>query len=315
MNHEGATNDHRLDGLEPDNLLAFLALLGLLHALEEAAPTWRPRVRWSVDEPPLRPVLETRVPVAADDVAQCAERGVCAVLKRHEFGALKDLNVTGEEMRCELRSRRDTPAGAVWASLGSDAAVKDSGTVESTPYCTIFGQGHQHFLERLRVVPGFSEPPRRGRGRKARTLTGAETLAEALFEPWERIDQTKSFRWDPEEDVRYAHRHANPSEAATKAGTQYGANRLAAIAIGCLPAVPVVVGRKVRVLARGTARNPMLTAGWPIWKEGASLAAILAMLDGTKEIDAVRTRWYRTQRFSQGKFMNWRVAETERDEA
>ena len=29
---------HRLDGLEPGNLLAFLALLGLLRALEEAAP-------------------------------------------------------------------------------------------------------------------------------------------------------------------------------------------------------------------------------------------------------------------------------------
>ena len=28
---------HRLDGLEPGNLLAFLALLGLLRALEEAA--------------------------------------------------------------------------------------------------------------------------------------------------------------------------------------------------------------------------------------------------------------------------------------
>ena len=309
---DGATaNEHRLDGLEPDNLLAFLALLGLLHALEEAEPTWRPRVRWSVDEPPLRPLLETRVPVGADDVAEAAERGIAVVVERHEFAALKDLNVTGEEMRSELQARRDTPAGTVWAALGSDAAVKDGGTVESTPYCTIFGQGHQHFLERLRVVPGFSEPPKRGRGKKARTLTGAETLSEALFEPWERIDQTKSFRWDPNEDVRYAHRHANPSDGATKAGTQYGANRLAAIAIGCLPAVPVVVGRRVRVLARGTARRPMLTARWPIWTEGASLAAILAMLDGTARVDAAPTRWYRTRRFSQGKFMNWRVAEVE----
>ena len=309
MSDATASEEHRLEGLEPDNLLAFLALLGLLHALEEAEPTWRSRARWSVGEPPLRPVLKTRVPVSADDVAQAAERGIAVIVERHEFGALKDLNVTGPEMQSELRARRDTSAGSVWAALGSDAAVKDSGTVESTPYCTIFGQGHQHFLERLRVVPGFSEPPKRGRGKKARTLTGAETLSEALFEPWERIDQTKSFRWDPDEDVRYAHRHANPSDASTKAGTQYGANRLAAIAIGCLPAVPVVVGRRVRVLARGTARSPMLTAGWPVWAEGASLSAILAMLDGTKDVDAAPARWYRTQRFSQGKFMNWRMAE------
>ena len=33
---------HRLDGLEPDNLLAFIALLGLLRTLEEARPGWRP---------------------------------------------------------------------------------------------------------------------------------------------------------------------------------------------------------------------------------------------------------------------------------
>ena len=39
------TTEHRLDGLEPDNLLAFLALLGLLRALEETdAPGWLPRV-------------------------------------------------------------------------------------------------------------------------------------------------------------------------------------------------------------------------------------------------------------------------------
>ena len=40
--------DHRLNGLEPDNLLAFLALLGLLRALETARPKWRPRARWDV---------------------------------------------------------------------------------------------------------------------------------------------------------------------------------------------------------------------------------------------------------------------------
>lgn len=39
-----ATPELRLGGLEPDNLLAFLALFGLL-ALETARPDWRPRVR------------------------------------------------------------------------------------------------------------------------------------------------------------------------------------------------------------------------------------------------------------------------------
>ena len=54
---------HRLDGLEHDNLLAFMALLGLLRALEGARPDWRARVSWTVDDPPLRPALRTPVGV------------------------------------------------------------------------------------------------------------------------------------------------------------------------------------------------------------------------------------------------------------
>jgi hypothetical protein len=87
-----------------------------------------------------------------------------------------------------------------WAALMSDVAGKD-GHVESTPLCLIFGQGHQHFLDRLVAVPRAAAPPPRGRGRKTVTLTAAETLHEALFEPWARRDPTPGFRWDPAEDV------------------------------------------------------------------------------------------------------------------
>ena len=44
---------HRLNGLEPDNLLAFLALLGLLRALQTSRLEWRPRAGWDLNE--LRP--------------------------------------------------------------------------------------------------------------------------------------------------------------------------------------------------------------------------------------------------------------------
>jgi hypothetical protein len=53
----GSETHHRLEGLEPDNLLAFLALLGLLRAIEVVRETWRPRAAWDLDAPPLRPVL------------------------------------------------------------------------------------------------------------------------------------------------------------------------------------------------------------------------------------------------------------------
>ena len=47
----------RLNGIEPDNLLGFLALLGLLRALEASRPIWYPRASWTVDAPPIRPSL------------------------------------------------------------------------------------------------------------------------------------------------------------------------------------------------------------------------------------------------------------------
>ena len=53
---------HRLEGLESDNLLCFLALLGLLRALEAARPVWCPRAAWELDVAPLRPYLQLREP-------------------------------------------------------------------------------------------------------------------------------------------------------------------------------------------------------------------------------------------------------------
>ena len=67
---------HRLDGLEPGNLLAFLALLGLLRALEEAAPACLPKVAWSVDKPPVRPLLSLSAPVSVATIAATVATGV-----------------------------------------------------------------------------------------------------------------------------------------------------------------------------------------------------------------------------------------------
>lgn len=73
---------HRLEGLEPDNLLAFLALLGLLRALEatdrdhpEGELLW-PRAAWDIDNPPLRPVLCLARHVTPRRVAEIAAQGV-----------------------------------------------------------------------------------------------------------------------------------------------------------------------------------------------------------------------------------------------
>ncbi len=92
---------HRLTGLEPDNLLAFLALLGLLRSLE-ATPEGKklfPRACWKFDDPPLRPVLCLKTPTTREDVAEIAAQGLAALAVSHDFGERNqnDLNYPRKE--------------------------------------------------------------------------------------------------------------------------------------------------------------------------------------------------------------------------
>jgi hypothetical protein len=195
-----------------------------------------------------------------------------------------------------------------------DAAHKDR-KIEPTPLCLLFGQGHQHFLERLHAVPKTEAPPPRGRGKKAVILTAAETLHEALFEPWKRQDPTQAFRWDPAEDVRYALRADDPS--GDKSTTQHGANRLAAIGLSVLTAAPVQRGGRVRLqVLGGMLRRGEFGFHWPIWQAPSSLAAIKALLahpslsEGSAALAHLGvTEVRRTRRISNGKFMNFTRAE------
>src|SRR4051794_27628503 len=98
--------EHRLEGLEPANLLAFLALLGLLRALEEARPNWRPRARWSVQQAPLRPVLILRKPASRHEVLTGAAEGLATLGAAHDFGDKADLNHSIREAREALAAGR-----------------------------------------------------------------------------------------------------------------------------------------------------------------------------------------------------------------
>jgi len=191
------TRCHRLEGLEPDNLLAFIALLGLLRALDTARPSWRARTAWDLDQPPLRPVLHLAEPQSRDVISRAAAEGISRLAECYVFPAAPggnerqlDLNystVRARELLIEAASNEERERADVLAALMCDAAGRD-GRIEATPFCLLFGQGHQHFLERLSQIPRLEAPPRRGRGKAAIELTPAETIAEALFQPWERRD-------------------------------------------------------------------------------------------------------------------------------
>src|ERR1700722_18473541 len=143
---------HRLAGLEHDNLLAFLALLGLLRAIEAVdqeiseKEKWRPRVAWDIDVPPMRPKLFLARAVEPEEVADRANGGIDLLSSAHDFGGRKDLNYPPNECRALLtaeanaaradaRNRIDLLAG-----LMSDAAIKGEKeeTIDPTPLCLLF---------------------------------------------------------------------------------------------------------------------------------------------------------------------------------
>ena len=269
---------HRLDGLEPDNLLAFLALLGLLRTLEEAHPAWRPRIAWTVDAPPVRPVLKLSDALTKEAVVSATASGLTRLALRHEFEPFRDVKLSPEEASEKLRAaaRSDRYTADLWAALASDAAVRErnkAAEVEPTPLCLLFGQGHQHFLERLSAVPREATPPPRRLNRRKSSVTEAECLTEALFAPWTRPDATHSFRWDPHEDVRYALRATDPTDSKTKETTQHGANRLAAVGLSVLTVIPRRRGGDTRLDVLGGSRDSRRKLSSSLGQSGESRSA------------------------------------------
>ena len=311
---------HRLEGLVPDNLLAFMTLLGLLRCLEEARPDWLPRAFWTIDALPIRPALRLTEPATEGNVIDATSEGLESLTPRHQFGELADLALSPDEAARRLREAVDADpyTADLWSALVSDAAVsRDGKKAEPTPLCLMFGQGHQHFLSRLASIPREKRPPKRGSGRNKKEVSEADCLREALFSTWRRPDTTASYRWDLNEDVRYALRARDPTDAKTKETTQHGANRLASVGLSALTVVPQrqVGGIRLAVAGGERERNGGFTFGWPIWREPMSLAGIRALL-GHPHLDRPETRAAlgiverrRTRRISFGKFMNVTRAE------
>lgn len=316
---------HRLDGLEPDNLLAFLALLGLLRSLEAddrerpEEERARPRAAWDVASPPLRPRLHLASALTPEAIAERADNGLRRLAGSHDFAGRQDINFSQEECRALLTSaaeeaRQDARDRVdLLAALMSDAAIKDGKEreVDPTPLCLLFGQGHQHFLDRLASVPLQDLRPPRGRGTSGVPVATCRPLGEALFEPWHRADATFSFRWDPEEDVRYALRPGDPTDSAYKPATQHGANRLAAVALAVLTLAPETRAGRVRPsIIGGHAGAGGFRFAWPIWREPATLAAVVALLAAPDLIEAGALSYLGVERvmvahrISVGKFMN-----------
>ncbi len=270
--------EHVLLGLEPDNLLAFLALLGFHRCLEHTVPDWQTRVFWS--GPPLRPRVLLSKAVDRASLLEMAAQGAAELAHDYSFGR-PNLDYSAEQARQQLKQACEAPDRRgidLISALMSDGAVRD-GKIRATPFCAMFGQGHQNFLERLEAVPKGLPPKELQNETTAQEFNSANKLEKALFEPWERRDRTQSFRWDPLEDRRYALRSEDPS--TDKGLTVHGANRLACLALPLLTAVPVRERGEVRLYAINTKwQDGSLVIRWPVWSRPARLKAIVFMLAG-----------------------------------
>ncbi len=309
------TNAFRLDGLETDNLLGFLSLLGLLRALETARPTWFARAYFS--GVPLRAWLIVGEDADKAEIARAAADGCSQYAQLLRFDH-SDLTFNQAEARRLLRGSAEEPASAfVLSALFSDAAIREGDRIEPTPLCAMFGQGHQSFLARLTTVTHGTLPKNLVKIRKPPNLNDPARIERALFASWNRADETESFRWDHGDDRRYALRDVDPS--TEKSTTEHGANRLAVLGLLSFQSAPQGgpsgrVNLATRGVSRGGARRrPRIT--WPIWERPATLRAIEALLDepalsaDEPSFDVLRRRGVlqarRVTRIMTGKFISF----------
>jgi hypothetical protein len=79
-----------MPGLEPDNLLAFIAMLGLLHALEAARADWEPRTSWK--GPPWIAQLHLASFVEPMEIAQAANTGIAKLIEDFDIDHRKNVD-------------------------------------------------------------------------------------------------------------------------------------------------------------------------------------------------------------------------------
>jgi hypothetical protein len=316
----------RLDGLEPDNLLAFLALLGLLRVLDTCRPDWHSRAGWDLNQPPLRPILTIVEPASEQAICDFAAAGIAQLAAVNNFETASDLRFdrsVGRKLLCRAASEQSGAEARYFADLCaaliSDAALDRERTqVEPTPlaYPSV---ATSNFLKNFIALCNAELPEKRGRD-PTYPKGEAGCIAQALFAPWQRRDRPVGLRWDPDEAKRHAYQWRAPTKDPPT--TQHGANRLAIIGLSALTAVPTSSGTRVQLsVLGGTGGGDRFSFAWPIWSLPASLLSIRAMLSHPHlrepralehlGVDHVRV----TRRVSLDRLRNFTYAEPESGQA
>jgi|SRR5688572_23841181 len=306
-------DEQELNGLDGNNLLAFLAALGTLKCLSNSIPgvrmSWRLNDGWI-------PVLhlnkkETKEALLQHLSSSLSDKTVCdAQFSLGLDPPPNNLDLTISDFRSQLSRAADAASltsrvqADFLVGLGSDAVGPEDKKLDATGatfFRTMSGQGHQHFLLFMRELVD---------------RTKESHLERALFRRWDYADKQKSMRWDPVDDRRYAYRANDPGNSnRDPILTMWGANRLAIEALSMFPVV--ASGGRPRTV--GFSRiNGSLTISWPIWVRSLGLDVVRALLN-LKEfqledppIKRLREMGigeiFRSRRIQNGRFRNFNPA-------
>ena len=280
------TTSHRLDGLEPDNLLAFLALLGLLKALELTRPEWQPRAYWDVRKAPLRPILTTRDPTTREEISGTALEGLLIFKDalrpfswpRSKQGTAKKTALISDQLRQRTLAKRCISA------LDASAPNHRKRLVWQLRCDLIASSGASRMGHKKRSV--FDTTPMKlpsgqmmfiGAQFDSTSKCNAKDICDLLFNVWAYEHKGSSLRFSPDEARRYAYRASDPSPEGSR--TELGANALSGL--GLLAFTMSDAQSHWHMVAYAGSRSEGKIY-WPIWDaaggSGASFQAIIAML-------------------------------------
>ncbi len=279
-----AITRHRLEGMEPDNLLAFLALLGLLRSLDMVHPDWGSRAYWGLDVAPLRPYLTTSQSITRDELSTAVCEGLRIFREalhpfswpRSKKGDARKTSLASSRSRLLSLSSRCLSAAhrcqfasrerQIW-QLRCDLIASSAAThpykpeeIEQTPLKLPSGQmsflGAQYDLV---------------------NICKSEDISKCFFQRWTYDHEGNSLRFSPEEAQRYAYRASDPSPEGSR--TELGASALSSLG---LLSFPMSESHRHWKMPGYSGRRNEGRISWPIWTDefgrGSSLCAIEAML-------------------------------------
>ena len=279
MSGKGNVQELLLRGLWAENPLGFLSALGTLRAAAAVYGTEQVRMRWLIAGDAWSPQLgvQTDTPLDEDLFATALHGWLQRNSGREAFAIADDLTLSPRAFRaaCDIAamqaSAADRHQADFMAAFGCDAVElaesgKPSGKMADTAFRTMSGAGHQHFLGFMRALADDC---------------AKEHLQRTLFAPWRYDDPLEShtMRWDPSDDVRYALRWRDSSgdPDRKRAGTMWGANRLAIEALPLFTTAPLS-GTELATVGFTTRRGEGTAWTWPVWDRPCSVDVARTLL-------------------------------------